>query len=113
MPDPMTPPARVWLQRCADGSFANFWFTSGEVQYVRMDPLPPDDASRDVTVIESNRAVIEGKLLAALEDKDQVAILVTREDLFMLREAMVALDRDDQRAVTMRVGLKKLWEAWK
>lgn len=44
--------------------------------------------SNDLTVIPSNRQVIENKLLTAIDDDSKVAILASREDLDLLIEAL-------------------------
>lgn len=50
--------------------------------------MPTQTKTPELTVEQSSREVIEHKLLTALSDGGQVAILATREDLSLLINAL-------------------------
>lgn len=72
--------------------------------------------SQDYKVEFTKREVIEGKLLARLSEKGQVAILATKTDLFIFLGALqhyekLVVDLELKREITdMLQGIKKLLE---
>jgi hypothetical protein len=67
----------------------------------------------DIKVETTSREVIQDRLLDALDEGGKVAVLLTLDDLLMLIDLLETSGRDDERAATMLVGLRKLLEAFK
>jgi hypothetical protein len=65
-----------------------------------------------VKVVRTTREVIEGKLLAAIDDKDHVALILTKQDLIDL---ITACERNQftrdlrKRCVNLADGMRRLF----